>query len=197
MPSRAWAGVAPSGADLTGAVAVHDDEALVAEAKHDPDAFAPLYRRYVRPIYAYCSQRLGSRELAEDATSQVFVNALAALPRYRADSFRAWIYTIARNVVADAHRRRLTAPLDEAWQLADAGRSPEDEAIVADGGRNLRRLLDQLTPDQREVVELRLAGLNGAEIATVLGRRAGAIRATQFRAYQRLRELLATEGVPS
>lgn len=45
------------------------DEQLAARAQHDPVAFAPLYRRHVRPIYAFCFQRLGTRELAEDATS--------------------------------------------------------------------------------------------------------------------------------
>jgi hypothetical protein len=40
------------------------DEQLAARAQHDPDAFAPLYQRYVRPIYAFCFQRLGTRELA-------------------------------------------------------------------------------------------------------------------------------------
>ncbi len=174
---------------------MHDDEAIVERARRDAAAFAPLYQRYVRPIYAYCFQRLGDRDLAEDATSQVFVNALAALPRYRADSFRGWIYTIARNVVADQHRRRPTASMDMTWGLADKGRLPEDDVILTDSERNVRQLLAQLTADQREVVELRLAGLNGAEIATVLGRGQGAIRATQFRAYQRLRELLTREEV--
>jgi DNA-directed RNA polymerase specialized sigma24 family protein len=59
---------------------VNDEEAIIARARHDPAAFAPIYRHYVRPIYAFCYQRLGDRELAEGATSQVFVNALAALP---------------------------------------------------------------------------------------------------------------------
>lgn len=85
------------------------DEQLAARAQHDPNAFAPLYQRYVRPIYAFCFQRLGTRELAEDATSQTFVKALAALPGYRAGSFRAWLYTIAHNVVIDVHRAR---PID-------------------------------------------------------------------------------------
>jgi DNA-directed RNA polymerase specialized sigma24 family protein len=86
------------------------DDALVHLAKHQPAAFGPLYQRYVRPIYRYCFQRLGNRELAEDATSQVFVQAMAALPRYRADSFRGWLYTIARNVVIDLQRRRRLRP---------------------------------------------------------------------------------------
>ena len=74
---------------------------------------------------------------------------------------------------------------------------PEDELLIADSERSVARLLAQLTPDQREVVELRLAGLSGAEIASVLGRNHGAVRGTQFRAYQKLREILAREGITS
>ena len=73
------------------------DQALVERAQRNPAAFEGLYDRYLDPIYAYCHRRLGTRELAEDATSQVFVQALAALPRFRAHSFRAWLYTIAHN----------------------------------------------------------------------------------------------------
>lgn len=173
---------------------VNDDELLAARAREHPAAFAPLYRRYARPVYLYCFRRLGNRELAEDATSQVFTKALAAMPRYRGDAFRAWLFTIAHHVVADVYRRRRpVAPLDDAWNVADDTVSPEESAINADGDRTVLHLLSHLTPDQRDVVELRLTGLNGVEIAQVLGKRPATIRATQFRAYQRLRELL-TEG---
>ena len=54
-----------------------DDAVLAARAAGDPAAFAPLYARYVRPIYRYCYRRLGTHEAAEDATSQVFAKVLA------------------------------------------------------------------------------------------------------------------------
>ena len=172
-----------------------DDESLAIRAKQDPAAFAPLYRRYARPIYGYCYRRLATRELAEDATSQVFTRALAAIPKYRGDAFRPWLFTIAHHVIADHYRRgRPTAPLDDAFDLAADDPSPEESALLAEDARNVRRLLAQLTPDQRDVVELRLNGLTGVEIAEVLGKQPGAVRAVQFRAYQRLRELLTEEG---
>ena len=72
--------------------------------------------------------------------------------------------------------------------------SPEAIALHRDDERSVRNLLVQLTPDQRDVVELRLSGLTGVEIADALGKQPGAVRAVQFRAYQRLRELLSEEG---
>ena len=83
------------------------DDDLVAAAKRDPDAFVALYRRYAPTVYGYCYNRLGSREQAEDATSQIFLKALTALPAQRDDlAFRGWLFAIAHNVVTDAHRAR-------------------------------------------------------------------------------------------
>ncbi len=144
------------------------DGALVAAAQADRQAFAPLYDRYVDPVYRYCLRRLGSREVAEDATAQVFAKALAALPGYRDRSFRGWLFTIAHNVVSDTlRRRRPEAPLEVADDRPDPAPTPEDVALAAEAGRALRALLAQLPADQRRIVELRLAGLTGVEIARV------------------------------
>jgi RNA polymerase sigma-70 factor (ECF subfamily) len=184
----------PSPATGTEAARPDDDAALVAAARLDRRAFAPLYRRYVDPVYRYCFRRLGGREAAEDATAAVFAKALAALPAYRDGSFRAWLFAIAHNAVVDALRaRRPTAPVDAAWAVADPAPTPEEAALAADAGRSLRAVLERLSPDQRQVVELHLAGLSGPEIASVLGRSHAAVRAVQARAIARLRELLAAE----
>ena len=169
------------------------DATLLARARREPAAFAPLYARYLGPVYGYSFRRLGTREAAEDATSLVFTKALAALPRYeeRAGSFRAWLFAIAHNVVVDQVRGRLPdQALDAAAEAPDLAPTPEDHALAADDGRLLRALLARLTPDQRQVVELRLAGLTDREIAQALGRSHGAVRMSQFRAVARLRTLL-------
>lgn len=171
---------------------------LVARVQQDPSAFAELYRSYLNPIYAYCWRRLGSREAAEDATSQIFLKALAALPQYRGDrSFRSWLFTIAHNVVVDHYRaQRPSRPLDDAAHITDHAESPEDLAVAAADAAAMRAMLGSLTPDQARVIELRLAGLSESEIARVLNRRPGAVRATQFRALGRLRILLGASPLP-
>lgn len=77
--------------------------------------------------------------------------------------------------------------------VPDLGPSPEETAISRDEREWLRASLQQLVPDQREVVELRMAGLNGKEIARAMDRRLGAIKMLQSRALARLRVLLADE----
>ena len=170
------------------------DEAIAAVAKRDRAAFGPLYQRYVDPVYRYALRRLGSREAAEDATALVFTKALTALPTYRDDgpSFRSWLFAIAHNVLVDLRRGRHAATdLQAAEWLADPSPGPEEEALATEGQREVQLLLAAVAPDQRRVMELRLAGLTTVEVAAVLGRSPGAIRATQFRAATRLRELVA------
>lgn len=178
--------------------AVEADALLARRAGRDPDAFAALYERYVEAVYRYTYRRLGTREQAEDATSQVFHKAYASLASYQGGSFRAWLFSIAHNVVVDSYRRgHQVWPLDEAHEVPDRARSPEDLAIAADEQRTLHECVRLLAPDQRRVVELRLAGLTGAEIAQVLDCNVGAIKMLQHRAMTRLRELMGAQSITS
>lgn len=179
---------------------VMTDALLVARAQRDPTAFAPLYDAYFDPVYRYCYHRLGSWDAAEDATSLVFTNALAALPRYRSGSrsgsFRSWLFCIAHNVVVNQYRAtslRHALPLTEVGDVAAVGPSPEEAALTAEASRSVHAVLGELPPEQRRVLELRLAGLTDVEISHVLGRSRGAIRTTQYRAVLSLRSLLGLE----
>jgi RNA polymerase sigma-70 factor (ECF subfamily) len=170
-----------------------DEGVLVARAQRDPAAFAPLYRRYYEPVCRFCFLRLHDWDAAQEATSVVFVRALAGLPRldYREGSFSGWLFTIARNVLANDRRaRRRDEPLEEAAEVMDTAPTPEEVALDAEARRSLRALLDHLPAAQRQVVELRLAGLTGAEIARALGRSHAAVRMLQVRALDRLQALL-------
>jgi RNA polymerase sigma-70 factor (ECF subfamily) len=180
---------------MTGALgnraAIDDEELLLAAARRDPHAFAVLYRRHVDPVYRFCYRRLGTKEAAEDATAQVFAKALAALPGFRGGSFQGWLFAIAHNVVADEGRAaRPHADLETAAEVEDPSPGPEEAALAADEARAIRTLLTRLSVEQRRVLELRLAGLNGVEIAQALGRSHGTIRNLQHRTLVRLRELL-------
>lgn len=180
-------------ADIEGSPA--GEAAQVERAKLDPVAFAPLYRRYLDPVYRYCYRRLGSREAAEDATSLVFERVLKALPTYRGGSVRAWIFAIAHNVVVDSFRAaRPHESLVAANDLVDPAPEPEHVALLADERRLLMAALPHLPIDQRRVVELRLAGLPATEVAVVLGRTLESVRTLQLRAVRRLQILL---GAPA
>jgi RNA polymerase sigma-70 factor (ECF subfamily) len=175
----------------TSTVPTDDDDELAARAPHDPPAFEALYLRYVDPVHRYCYRRLGTREAAEDATSAVFLKAFTSLPSYRAGSFRSWLFAIAFHVITDRLRAaRPEAPLDVAAAVVDHEPSPEELALAAESRRSAAALLAQLPTNQRDVVELRLAGLTGREVALALGRSLPAVKIAQVRAYARLRDLL-------
>jgi RNA polymerase sigma-70 factor (ECF subfamily) len=107
-------------------------------------------------------------------------------------TFRSWLFAIAHNVVVDAHRATHPADsIDDIADLVDATPGPEAALLAAEERWTIDRLLREMAPDQRRVLELRLAGLTTAEIATTLDRKPGAVRATQFRAVTRLRQLLS------
>jgi RNA polymerase sigma-70 factor, ECF subfamily len=177
-----------------------EDARLVALAKSDPRAFAPLYARYFDPVYRYCFRRLGQPEAAADATAQVFTKVLAALPGYREDapSFRSWLFAIAHNVITDDLRaRRPVAPIDAAAHIAAADPSPEEVVLTDETGSQVHALLSSLPADQRQILELRLAGLTGPEIAATLGRSLGAVKIAQVRAFARLRATVHRTGAPA
>jgi RNA polymerase sigma-70 factor (ECF subfamily) len=177
---------------------------LVATAQQDRHAFAALYEKYHQPIYVYCFRRLANPEAAEDATSAVFVKAIAALTRFRPDprrpgsTFRSWLFSIAHNVVIDAWRRPSPAlSLDQAVgedaidAVVDPSEQPEDIALGREEARLVIELLAMLPERQRASVELRLAGLTTAEVADALGMTFAATKTMQFRAYRRVRDFLA------
>src|SRR5215218_935797 len=111
---------------------------------------------------------------------------------YRAGSFRSWLFAIAYHVTNDDLRaRRMVAVLDAAAEVPDRGPTPEEVIMAADASSSVVRLLDRVPASQRRVVELRLAGLTGREVAAVLGCSLAAVKIAQVRAYSRLRGLLA------
>lgn len=168
------------------------DDELVRAAQLALPAFELLYQRYVNDVFRFCQRRLHSDADAADATSAIFTRALMNIKTCQPASFRSWLYAIGRNVVTD-HYRALhpTEALGESFDLPDLAAGPEELAIQDDEQRSLQRVLRSLSDEQRSVIELRLAGLTGNEIADVLGKTRNAIDQAQFRAVTRLRELLA------
>ncbi len=168
-----------------------DDAALVTAAQADPRAFAPLYARYARPVYRYCCLRLESHAAAEDATSDIFLKALTALPRYRVGAFAAWLFQIAHNTVQDAHRRRRPTELVDAIADApDPDATPEDAVLGQVGWEELRADLGRLPENQRRAIELQIAGWSVTRSAEVLGLSPGSVKVLRHRGFTRLRTLV-------
>ena len=162
-----------------------DERLLVEAAKRDPARFAELYQRNVYQVYAYVSRRVGTREEAEDITSDVFHHALENLRTFewRGTPFAAWLVRIAAHRVIDRWRatsRQSTKPITE---------DPQDPRMEDIEQRAvLFQLVKRLPEDQRRVVVMRFVEEKSIrEIAQELGRSEGAVKQLQFRALEKLR----------
>jgi RNA polymerase sigma-70 factor (ECF subfamily) len=163
----------------------------------DRAAFGELYDTHVDAVYRYVLYRVREPSDAEDLASEVFTRAFANIHRYRwqGKSFLAWLYTIARNAVTDRRRReRPTVDLDDAYGVAEEGPTAHDRAVRGEQVDALRGAVKHLTTEQQEVLVLRFVeNMSSRQVAKVLGKNEGAIRALQFRALGRLRKLLTSE----
>jgi RNA polymerase sigma-70 factor (ECF subfamily) len=162
----------------------------------DEEALAQIYDRYATKIHSYIYHRTGDTAAAEDLTGDVFVRMLEAIQSERAwtTSLQGWLYRIAHNLVVDHFRRqskRDGPELDERWMAA------EDFSTTFEGlfsSNQLRTAMRFLTEEQRQVVVLKFAeGLSNSEVAEVMGKTEGAIKALQHRGLEAMRRSV---GVP-
>ncbi len=172
-----------------------DRQLAVRAAGGDVSAFGLLYDRHVDAIYRYIYYRVRDDAEAEDLTSDVFMRALKAMPRYEPrQAFLAWLYRIARNAVIDRARRgNRQVSFEDALEhpTADQIVEPDVELLAHADSDTLRNALAKLTPLQQEVIVLRfLEGYSTHEVANLVGKREGTIRGIQFRAIGALRQLI-------
>jgi RNA polymerase sigma-70 factor, ECF subfamily len=171
------------------------DELLVELARTDPQAFGELYERHVKRVYNYIYYRVGRQHEAEDLTAKTFTQALAHLPRYRQQGvpFYAWLLRIAHNLVANWYRdnRRPLLPLEEADNVGSREGNPEAETESREERRVLLAAVARLPADRQQLILLRFSeGLKAAEIAVVMGRSEGAVKALLHRTLEGLRKNL-------
>jgi RNA polymerase sigma-70 factor (ECF subfamily) len=179
------------------------DGALIQRARAlDASALSALYERYLTPVYQFVLARVGDPHLAEDVTAETFVAMVESIERLRGTdelTFAAWLFGIARHRISDHYRRaqghrELTgeiAPQDEPMSAAEAG-DPLRVVVAREEWGEVVASLNHLTEEQRTVLLYRcLLGYSTEEVARMLGRQVGAIRAVQFRALGALARHLA------
>jgi len=179
--------------------------ALLKDAQRGvPAAYDRLYNLYADRIFRYVYARLGQRETAEDLTADVFVRLIQVLPRFRVNaerpvaSFSAWLYRIAANLLTDHHRRqqhRQHAVITDHDHLAGSGPSPDQHAVATEEGQLVIQALADLGHEQQAVVLYRFAEqYSTQQVADLMGKTTGAVKALQHRALISLRRLLSSEA---
>lgn len=176
-----------------------EEAELILRAKErDPAALAEIYQRHQPAIYRYILHRVTDVITAEDLTSEVFVRLMKKIDgfTYRGRPILAWLYTIARNLVADHHRRsgRLPqVPLEDDGLASVA--SPDNHIQHWLTQHRLLESLSCLTAEQYEVILLRFVeGFDNNTVAELLGKSVRAVKSLQYRGLIALRNTLKPNG---
>jgi RNA polymerase sigma-70 factor, ECF subfamily len=175
-----------------------DDRALLRRARQgDAPAFGILYERHRMSIYRYIAYRTQRQDVAEDLTSEVFLNAWKSIARFeeRGASVRAWLLRLAHNEVVDFYRtRRSETTLPDDGALMPTLGGPEGMLELQFDQATLLRAVRRLQEEWQQLILLRFVeGLSFEEIGAVLDKQSNACRQMQHRALARLRLVLAEE----
>lgn len=156
--------------------------------------FSELYDEYFDRVNRYLRCRVFNSWDADDLTAIVFIKALEKFDQYsRTSPFASWIFRIAHNAFVDflrknrelpiEHEEILDGKIDDTWQ-------PEQKALTNEEIRQLKDRLEQLTPDQRDVLSLRyFADLKIHQVAEVLGKTESSVKMISHRGLHQLQKL--------
>ncbi|MFC1967146.1 sigma-70 family RNA polymerase sigma factor [Chloroflexota bacterium] len=177
-------------------LSVQEEASVIRRAQQrDPEALTQLYEENFDKIYRYIVLKIGERTEAEDITQQVFLKALNSITsyKYKGVPFSAWLYRIAHNQIVDyfrKHKKRVTVQLDETMR----DNAPETSQLIERDVEieEVAEATKKLTKLQQEVISLRFTGeLPVAQVAKMMGKSEGAIKALQHSAIVSLRRALA------
>ena len=183
-----------------------ENEIIRSVLRGNVNDFEKLVTAYEKNVYNLALRMVGDPEDAADMTQETFIKAYRSLSSFRGDSkFSSWLYRIASNVCLDFLRSRSRHPQvslsssDEdgrtAFELPDMSRNPEEQLMKKLSMEAVRRGLEQLPEQQRQILVLReLGGLSYAELARILGLEEGTVKSRIFRARKRLCALLLRDG---
>ena len=165
-------------------------------------ALEELYLLHFDRIYSYLHLSVGNRHDAEDLTTQTFLKMLESIGRFRWRSapFSAWLFRIAHNLAMDhfraARRWQLEAEIPEPEPPEES--AAEEEALESIGRRSMLELIENLSPEQQQVLTLKFVfNFSNGEAATILGKTEGAVKSLQHRALASLQRELGDLSPPA
>lgn len=167
-----------------------EKEILERARRLEENALSLLIKKCYPFIFRYLYYRSVTREDAEDLTSEVFVRVVNSINRQKGD-FPAWLISIAKNLLTDYYRKRgksVEILLDD---VEEPFGDPDQEKKNSLQPSDIRKILNSLTDEQKDVIILRfIEGNTNEEVARIMNKSIGAVKALQFRALSALREIL-------
>ena len=168
------------------------EQELIGELQRGSQgAFAVVYQSYAAGVFAYCLKILADRQLAEDVVQETFLKVQQhAKSIQRNESFRSWIFRIARNeALMQLRKRRLDGQLEDESVWSED--TPHQQLIALERSEIVNSLLDNLKHEYREVLVLLVyESMSYAEIAAITGATESSVKSRIFRARKAMLEKL-------
>jgi RNA polymerase sigma-70 factor, ECF subfamily len=176
-----------------------DIDLVIRIADGDELAMRVLYARHQLKIYRFVLRLVRDEMAAEDTISEVFLDVWRQAGRFEGrSSVTTWLLAMARNKAWSALRKRRETGVDEgvAESLEDESDDPEVVAQKADKGAAMRRCIEKLTVDHREVIDLvYYQETSLEEVAVILDIPENTVKTRLFHARKKLSELLKDAGI--
>lgn len=168
--------------------------ALVERARGaDPDAWEALYRRAYPRLFAYARRRVTTETQAEDVVSETMIRAMDRVSDFvwTGAGIDGWLFGITRNVVYESYRdSSRSTPMDPATvpESHELTPGPLDGIVQHEERELVMEAFGRLATSDQELLEMRVvSGLDSEQVASMTGRRPGAVRTAQSRALAKLR----------
>jgi RNA polymerase sigma-70 factor (ECF subfamily) len=158
----------------------------------DMTAFDELMIRYERQIYRVCYRFVENREDAMDLAQEVFIKAFEHLAGFRKESsLKTWLYRVAMNHCINHVKKQSHEFVEVTENIGSVRASVQSQLEEREQREHFRRLVKQLPPKQKAILELRInEQLSYEEIASISGRSVSTIKASVFFALEKLRKLV-------
>ena len=167
-----------------------EDRDLIKRSKFDPAAYGELYQRYAGVIYRFLLRRLGgNQEVAKDLTQETFARAFDHRNRfvYRGHNYGAYLFTVARRLLANYYRKPKTVSLDDMERQFASPFSTEDGYMR----REVWEALNTLPAIDRQVLLMKYRqGYSVRYIARVINKSENAVKLILSRAREKVRRSL-------
>ncbi len=152
---------------------------------------AKMYDKYANDIYKYLYSYGRDKELAEDLLADTFVRAMRSIDRFDFDQPRAWLYTIARNLLRDHWKKKSTLALDEKIEIVDTSDSIEEKLDKKISHEKLELAIKTLPSREADIIRLRfIQNFSVKEVAKIVNVSPENVRIIQYRALKRLKGAL-------
>lgn len=177
------------------------DDVAAGVRAGDPEALTAVYEVLVQPLTSYLRSQVRNSDTAFDLAQETFIELVRACrgltggPR----EIRAWLYRAAQRNVIDHFRYKGRRPEDltaETPDTVEPARGPDEMVLAGEEADRIRAALARLSPEQAQVLALRfLAGLSAPEVAAVMDRTEGSVRALQHRGTAAMARILGSQTV--